>query len=251
MHNYIKAELYRNFNRVYFWGYTGGIAAFTLLINILLKISSVSESVMNLTILLETSTHMLIIPTFLILPIVEMVTAEEYKNLTFKNVLSFGISRNKLVLSKIIVSIILSLVASIIILAVFFGSGTILFGVGKAFSSTILINFIKRLLASSVLWIGSIGVCTFFAFTFKNSNIFSLTYAFTFILLSKFIKLLSVLISEKLMYIHDILITTHIDKISSSQITNSTLYLGALTGIIYLIVFTILSIIYIKKKDIK
>ena len=84
MINYIKAELYRNFNRVYFWWYTFAIAAFTLLANILLKISSVSENAISLVELIEISTHMLILPIFLIPAIVEMVTAEENKNLTSK-----------------------------------------------------------------------------------------------------------------------------------------------------------------------
>lgn len=245
MRNYIKAELFRNFNRIYFWGYTGGIAALTLLVNILL-----SDNSINLVMLMKLSTNMLTIPIFLIGPIVDMVTAEEYKNSTFKNVLSFGISKEKLVLSKIIVSIILSLVAAIIILTVFFGSGTIIFGIGKEFSATLLISFIKILLISSILWIGSIAVCTFFAFSFKNSNIFSFTYVLTFVLFSKVITLLSVLVSDKFKYIHDILITTHINRLNAPNLTSSTLGLSALTGIMYLVVFSILTMLCIKNKEI-
>ena len=59
---------------------------------------------------------MLTLPVFLIPAIVEMVTAEENKNLTSKNILCFGLSRNKFVLSKIIVSIILSTIAAVVLL---------------------------------------------------------------------------------------------------------------------------------------
>lgn len=251
MINYIKAELYRNFNRVYFWGYTFGIAAFTLLANILLKISSVSKNAISLVELIEISTHMLILPIFLIPAIVEMVTAEENKNLTSKNIISFGVSRNKFVLSKIATSVILSIVAAVIILFLFFGSGTLLFGIGKGFSTSLVINFIKRLLVSTLLWISSISICTFLALAINNTTTFGFTYAIIFVTFSKVIKLLSAFVSDKFQYIYDILISTQINKLSTSEFTNSTLIYAALIGIIYIIVFTVLTMTYFKNKEIK
>ncbi|KGI36505.1 ABC transporter permease [Clostridium tetani] len=251
MRNYIKADLYRNFNRVYFWGYTFGIAALPLLLNIILKITNVSEDTMSLAILLQLSVHMLIIPVYLIAPIVEMVTAEEQKNLTLKNVLSFGTSRNKLVLSKIIVSIILSLIAAIIILTIFFGSYIILFGIGKGFSLGLVGNFIKRLLVSTILWISAIAVCTFLAFAIKNNNMFAFSYVLIFSMLGSVIKVLSSFVSSKFQYIHNILISTQIGKLGAPEITSSTLTHAAFIGIMYLVVFTILTMIYVKNKEIK
>lgn len=251
MLNYIKAELYRNFNRVYFWGYTFSIAAFALLINILLKISNVSETVISLAELIEISTHMLTLPVFLIPAIVEMVTAEENKNLTNKNILSFGLSRNKFVLSKIIVSIILSTIAAVIILTLFFGSGTLLFGIGKSFSISLVINFVKRLLVSTLLWISSIAICTFLALIIKNTTTFAFIYAIIFVTFSKIIKLLSSFVSDKFHYIYDILISTQINKLSAPELTNPTLISAALIGIVYTIVFTVLTMLYVKNKEIK
>ncbi|BDR71062.1 hypothetical protein K144313037_24740 [Clostridium tetani] len=251
MLNYIKAELYRNFNRIYFWGYTFSIAAFAVLINILLKISNVSETAISLVELIKISTHMLILPIFLIAAIVEMVTAEENKNLTSKNIISFGLSRNKFVLSKIIVSIILSIIAAVIILTLFFGSGTLLFGIGKGFSTSIVINFIKRLLVSTLLWIGSITICTFLASIIKNNTTFAFAYAALLVIFSKVIKLLSVFVSNKFQYIYDILISTQINKLTAPELTSSTLICAALIGIVYTIVFTVLTMICVKNKEIK
>ena len=249
MLNYIKAELYRNFNRTYFWAYTGGIAILTLIMNILMKISSVGQS-MNLVVLIQASAQMLMVPVFLVVSIVEMVTAEEQKNLTFKNVLSFGLSRNKFVLSKIIAAVILSLISAIIILTVFFGSGTILLGVGEGFSASLVSDFMGRMLVSTILWIACISVGTFLALTIKNNTIFGLVYATVFLVGKKLIGLLSLLVSNKFEYVQKILITTQLDKLKM-ELTSSNMTFAALVGVAYIIVFTALTMMYIKNKEIK
>lgn len=256
MLNYIKAELYRNFNRAYFWVYTGFMAVFPLIINIFIKTTKFASN-MNLTVLFEFANAIIIAAIYFILPIVDIVTAEEEKNLTLKNVASFGVSRNKLIMSKVIVATILSIISTVIILTVFFVSGTILFGVGQDFTANIATDFMRRLSAATILWIGAISVCTFLAFVIKNNNVFAFVYAGIFSILGNVILLLSKFTSDKFQYIYNILITTQLSNLTRKdlkvfvEVTNSQLISAALVGIIYTVVFMGLTMMYVKNKEIK
>ncbi|MEW9095874.1 MAG: ABC transporter permease [Clostridiaceae bacterium] len=256
MLNYIKAELYRNFNRAYFWVYTGFMAIFPLIFNIFTKTTKFASN-MNLTVLFEFANAIIIAAIYFILPMVDIATAEEEKNLTLKNVASFGVSRNKLIMSKVIVATILSIISAVIILTVFFGSGTILFGVGQDFTMNIAIDYMRRLSGTTFLLIGAISVSTFLAFVIKNNNVFAFVYMGVFTILGKVILLLSKLVSDKFQYIYDILITTQLSNLTRNdlrvfeEVTNSQLSSAALVGILYTIVFVGLTMMYVKNKEIK
>ena len=252
MRNYIKAEFYRNFNRMYFWNFTLITSAVVLLFIILMRTSNFG----NLPMLLEIGIAMLGVPVFLVLMTIDIVSGEEIKHLTLKNSVSFGISRSKIVLSKIIVTVILSFIAAIIILAVFLGSGVILFGT-EGVTSVMIKDFTLRLLSAIPLWIGAISVGTFLAFFISNYTLCSFLYAGLFAAAGSIIKLLAKLISDKLMYIHNILITTRLNSLSNiykqaiQPITNDTIIFAVAVGVAYTVVFTILSILYFNKKEVK
>ncbi|MCY6484950.1 ABC transporter permease [Clostridium aestuarii] len=248
MLNYIKAELYRNFNRKYFWVYTVGIAILSLILNILLFNYGTN---VELTMLFEALNNFLTTGLFLVLPMIDMTTAEEQKNQTLKNVVSFGISRNKLVLSKIVTAVILGIISVCIILTVFLGSGAILLGIGEQFSINILNDFILRLLVSIILWIAAISVGTFLAFFFKNSTVFAFVYAGVFFMIRSIISLLELLVSDKFKCVKDILITTQFRNLSVQSVTNDTLIFASVVGLIYIIIFTILTMLYVKKMEVK
>lgn len=256
MLNYIKAELYRNFNRAYFWVYTGFMAILPLIFNIFTKTTKFSSN-MNLTALFEFANAIIVAAVYLILPMVDIATAEEEKNLTLKNVVSFGVSRNKLIISKVIVATILSIISAVIILTVFFVSGTILFGVGQDFTMNIAIDYMRRLSGTTILLIGAISVCTFLSFVIKNNNVFAFVYAGIFSILGKVILLLSKFVSAKFQYIYDILITTQLSNLTRQdlrvfvEVTNSQLISAALIGILYTVVFIGLTMMYVKNKEIK
>lgn len=255
MLNYIRAELYRNFNRLYFWNFAGITSILALVFNILMK--SVDSG--NLSMLLQMGIGMLNVPIFLVGIVIDMVIGEELKNLTLKNVVSFGISRKKIVLSKIIVTVILSFIAAVIILTFYLGSGAILFGV-EGVSLALFKDFLLRLLAAIPLWIGAISVGTLMGFIFKNNTIFAFAYAFMFVSISSMLKVLSFFISDKIMYIHNVLITTKIKTLSAltmtpanniQAITTDSLISAVVIGVIYTVVFSILSILHFSKKEVK
>ncbi len=245
MINYIRAELYRSFKRLYFWNLVGIISILALLVNTFVVVPNA-----NFELLLIMGIQMLSVPVFLVFMIIDMVTGEEIKNLTLKNVVAFGISRNKLVLSKIIVTVILSFIAAIIILTVFLGSGAMLFGV-KDVPLDLFKDFLLRLLAAIPLWIGAISVGTMMSFIFTNYTLCGFVYAGAFVVIGPILKLLSTFVSDKFIYIYNILITTQLKSLSAQTVTNNDLISAVITGIIYSVVFIILSMMCLSKKEVK
>lgn len=248
MLNYIKAELYRNFNRAYYWGYVGALSILGLLFNFL---STNHNAGINLAEMFEFFTYMLSAGIFFVLPILDMTTAEEQKSQTLKNIVSFGVSRNKLILSKIITSVILSFIALFIILIVFLGSGIIIFGIGQGFSSSILNSFMIKLLVSIILWVASISIGILIAFFFKSNTTFTFVYMGLFAMTGKIVKGLALLVSDKFKYVGNILITTQFKNLSEQPVTNNTLIFASVVGIVYIIVFAVLTMVYVKNMEVK
>lgn len=245
MINYIKADIYRNFNRLYFWGFVASISLLGLAFNILL-----TDPNFMMSDLFFYSTQFLLIPIFLVVIIIDMVIGEEFKNLTIKNVVSFGLSRDKIILSKIITTIILSVVAAIIILVVFLGSGWILFGGKDELSFSIVSNFFLRLGTAVPLWIGAITVGTFITLLIRNNTISAYAYIVLFTATGIIIRILATLISDKFMVIHKYLITTNISKLSEENLASGDYISILIIALAYIIVFTVFCVTYFRKKEI-
>jgi ABC-2 type transport system permease protein len=246
MLNYIRAELFRNFNRSYIWIYSGLLALLALMGNVIVKLEHVPR--MNLAVLFDICVQMLVVPVFLVIAMIDMSTSEEQKNLTLKNVVSFGVSRTKIVVSKLIVSTVLSLVSAVIILVVFFGSGILLFGAGN--DTSIILDDTVRLLAALPLWIGAISVGTFLALFFNNNTVFSFVYVGLFLGLPQILDLLATYVSDKFRPAYDLMLTTQLGNLKG-KLGDNTLSNSILTGVIYIAVFAVISIVYMKKKEIK
>jgi ABC-2 type transport system permease protein len=248
MLNYIKAELYRNFNRLYFWVFTGVLTALALFINIV-SVANDAPGI-GLSMLLNSTLYVLSVPVFLVAMIVDMVTSEENKNQTLRNVITFGIPRHKLMLSKIIVSVILASISALIILGLFYGSGAAFYGIDEGVK-TVLPMVSIRLLTAVPLWIGAISIGTFLGMSINNSNLFGFAHAGIFFLTSKIIIILSYAVSDKFMLLNNYLITTRLNNLRAPDITAGELWISALIGLAYTVVFTVLSIIYFNKKEVK
>lgn len=252
MLNYIKAELYRNFNRAYFWVFTLALSALTLILNIMLKIENSENFLKNsgLTAYADAVIVVLIIPVFFVPVFVDMVTSEEYKNLTLRNVVVFGMNRTKLIISKFLASAILGTASLAIILTTFLGSATIFFGIGNNFPGNINQDIVK-FLVGSVLWLGAMAVGTLIGLVIKNNNIFAVTYILIFALFNQILKLLDFFGFKGSKYIYDVLITTHIGIIQQPNVTNNQLGVASLIGVIYIIVFLTLGSLYFNREEIK
>lgn len=245
MINYMRAELYRNFNRAYFWVFTAITAAMLLSLNLILS----TNNILDLTNLFVMVNHMLVVPAYLVIAFVDIVMCEEYKNNTLKNVVSFGFSRNKLILTKFIVAVILAFISAIIIIFVFYGSALLMGNPGANLKFTLLDNLIK-IAFSLPLWIAAISFGIFLNTIINNTNIFSFVYAFIFMVISPIIKLFSVFVSPKFQCVYNILITTQL-KTLCTAVKSGDFTSAVITGCIYTMIFLALSMLCFKKKEIK
>lgn len=248
MFNYIKAELYRSFNRMYFWVFTGVMAALALAIIILSRVDNNVR--LDFSMLLDTLLFVIGMPVYIVAGFIDMVSSEENKNQTLRNAITFGIPRQKLILSKVIVTVILSFISAFIVLGLFYGSATALFGIDQG-TGAVLSKVLPRLLAAIPLWIGAISIGTFLTIAIKNNTLFAFAYAGIFFFTSKVIKLLAYIVSDKFMKLNDYLITTRLGALSSPSLTSKELWTSALIGLCYTVVFIIISIVYFNKKEVK
>jgi len=251
MINYIKAELYKSFNRVYFWAYTAFIAILAVLSNVVIlnaqgHMPPESLNSMFDGLLMETLT----IPVFLVVGFIDIITSDENKNETLRNIVGFGVTRSKIILSKLVATVILAFIAEIIILVLYFGSIFVVFGVNNELIVTI-IRFCQKALVATPLWIAAIAICTCLAVIIKNNTIFAFVYSGIFLVTDKIIGVISMLVSENFKYVENILITKKINEISRGTITSEIITSSILMGVIYTVVFTAITILYFEKKEVK
>lgn len=257
MLNYIKAELYRTFNRKYFYFFTGILAALALSLNILLKLIGTKDSMTFINALgLPVMDYMLLLPVGLLVIIIDMIYAEEYKNGTLKNVVSFGMSRNKFIFGKFITIIILAFISDFCVLLVFWGSSAAIFGVGKLQNfhghSTYLNIIATRYCTAVILWIAVIAVGLLLSTFVNNYNAFIYSYIGIFVVLPMTINILSRMISKDIAKINYFLITAYISSVGTYNGTNQEdIFRAVAVGLIYIVVCLSLSAVCFSKKDVK
>ncbi len=246
MLNYIKAELYKDLNRLSY--------KITILILVLLSVTAnVLFTGPKVTALESMYMAMNCLPAVVFLIMMYIDVTEELKDKTLRNTLTSGLSREKLYISKLIIPIIISFITCIFILVFFVGS-TLLFLKSGNLSSAILTNLLLRLLCAIPLYIAAISFGVLLSFILKNQYAFAYTYIGIFALMGTFIKLLCAFVSNKFYGIYNILITTNISvltPVKNSNLTSLQMLHSIGLGFAYTIIFTIIGIIIFRKIEIK
>ncbi|SDP82170.1 ABC transporter permease [Clostridium gasigenes] len=247
MINYIKAELYRNFNRKYLWIATVIISILAILGNVaLLKVKTDMDIETSNKALAMLFNMVLTMPIFIVVFFVDCVTAEENKFDTVKNVITFGLSRTKLVLGKIITSTLIAIIVAIVAISVFIISYATLIGL----NDEMLVKFydlLRNILVVMPLWIASICMATSISIVVKNSNVFIMIYLGIISLDGLVVKILATFVWSKLSILNDILIGYKIEEIIIGQAEPLS---AIVLGVIYIVLFTTLSVVFINKKEI-
>lgn len=250
MRRYIAAELSRNFKRSYFWGLTFIISILGLVMNTMMSANGLENSfLVNLQILPQMFTTGI----FLIVMFVDMVTMEEFKNGTIKNVVGSGLSRDKIVLGKVITTGILGGISALIIILVFVLSGYLLLEINNMdLLLTGLRELSNQVAVVIPLWIGASVVLTFFVFLIERSFVASFAYYAFVGLLPNVLKLLSTILNKpRLLKIKEIFsITDAINNMIFESGNMANIRHGILLALGYIVVFTVLSILVFRKKDI-
>lgn len=251
MRNYLKAELYRNFKRMYLWGIIIGIVGFGVIGCILLKnISFVKKSSLEMVLMMAmgiTSSY-----SYFMLMFAEMSIGEEFKNNTIKNIGSAGLSRSKIYVTKVIEAILLMLFCSIVAFVgvVLFG-GLILGIEDMAYCKELVSMCISRSSAIIFLWIPQIALGMLLYLLVKSGGVISCIYILLLAMLGNILAICGKYIDPIFIMMNKYLPSTMIKAIANAEeISNGDLVKSALIGIIYTVILTGIGISVLKRKDI-
>lgn len=177
MLNYIKAECFKTFKRVYMRNTLLIFVLLAVAVNVLFFVafrSNPADSQELIRTSLSIIVPMLLIMVYMMLIMIDIVFSEEYKYKTFKNTLSFGFTRTQVYFGKLAVSIIVAVVVFFITLAVYLVSLFLLLGFPEDMSMIGLV--FSRIAAAIPLYIGALCLCNACAFIIPNSTAFSFVY---------------------------------------------------------------------------
>lgn len=182
----IKADLYKSFHRMYLYIFMGVMGVFAILYNVIVASAHAPREAAFGSVVI-----FLAFPLFLVVMFVDIVTAEENKEHTMKNTVSFGISRSKLFIAKNISTVLVAAAVAAFTLAAFFGSGLILLVPGKGYTPAFLSDLLLRISIALLLYVAAITLGTLLAIIIKRNALFTFAYFGILVVPSLLFKLLT------------------------------------------------------------
>jgi ABC-2 type transport system permease protein len=237
----IHADLYKVFHRPFFYFLLAGMAALALLVNFSLSRLSAGNTVTNswMVVLI----YFLSWPVLLMPVLIDLVGAEEYKDHTLKNAISYGLSRTKLYGSQIAVSVVLGVLVGAVALGAYCGSSLLFLRQDPSFTGAFAADFFRRVGVCCIGYAASIPIAAFLSMMLQKNSLFVFAFYAVIFLPQLLLKLfhLSGLSRYFLLMPQFSLIAAG----TSGQMMASTLVF-AVTAIF----FTVLGAVFFQKKDI-
>ncbi len=238
----IKADLYKSFHRMYLYVFMGVMAALTVLYNVILASAGAHREDSFGSVL-----TLLMIPLFLVVMFADIVTAEENKEHTLKNTISFGTSRSKLYIAKNISAIIIATVVAAVTLGAFFISGFLLLKPGKDYTPAFLSDFALRIAIALLLYVAGIALGTLLATVIKRNALFAFAYPGLLVIPVLIFKLLT-LVSPVFAYAKYAMLLTQTTILA--QATPAQMLTTVWIALAHIAVFEILGLILFKRQEI-
>lgn len=193
MVNSIRAELYKLTHRAYFYGFNLCCAAFALLVVgclCYIKFAAApSAELVNFPFALTPLYLGMPLGLYLVIIGGDAVFSEQYKYNTLKNEVSYGLSRARIYLSRLVVSLLLMAVVFVVTMGVYLLASLVLlgipsdavaldsFGMNAAQSVQMVMGMLGfYVLASLPLWLGALALAMALYFLIRSSNIAGLSF---------------------------------------------------------------------------
>ena len=253
MLNYMKSEWFRTFHRKYLYITTGCLCALVILASVFLK---VNEDVMYDmtdymgTFLLSIVTTGLSMGYYLTMIVADMIFSDEYKHQTLKNTVSYGISRVKIYLGKLISGLMAGVLVMTVTVAVTVVTALLVFGTDAEFSGYLLNTMLPKLLAFIPLWMGGVAMGTMMLFLLKNT-----AAAFAFLGVAMVLPMIFGYISP--LYpifgeIKNLMVVTKINLVSNASLVSGSLMADCwITGLAAVVMYTVIGALVFSRKEIK
>lgn len=199
MRNYIKSEFYRIIHRKYYQVTVLLFVVFSIVVNLFFKFLGT-----KITEPFFTSMDFLLIFLFaspiILLIIQDIILGDEIKHKTLNNVIVNGISRDKIIFSKIISILAFFMLFSIIVIGVHILISIVLFGINEE-GFKFINQYFLVCLSAVPLWIGLISFYIIFSVTIQNQVIVSLI-ALTYIYIVSYITRVIAYLQPKLTFLY-------------------------------------------------
>lgn len=242
MLNLIKSDLYRFSKRPFPYAVAGVLSSLVILVQFML--SEVSREYVLMSVVPK-GIEMILIFVF----IFSIFFEDEYKEGTFKNVVSSNISRGKIYLGKCISEIIVAVLVAAVVFIVFIIWLSLL-SWGQGSDKVILYEFLKRMVAVIPVFIGGIAISNFLRVIMKSNTVGPL-YVVSILASEKLVMFLSVAIWSKLSVLNDYLLYTQIEIFENYTLGNNQLIHVAIVGIGTAIMFNVIGYLVFRNSEIK
>lgn len=203
MLNYIKSELYKTFHRKYLYIFTGICCLLCVGFNLLIFYQNHHYAdpiplggVLNIAMVMFPAV------TYLMLITTDIVYSDEYKHGTFKNAVSYGVPRWQIYFGKFLVSVIVTFLSGIVILAVFLISAVLVAPMTNQ-SEWILKWFWIYLGGAIPLWLSGISLAVMLFSVIRSSTVASFTYAGILVILGPILQILDHYVSQIFSFIYE------------------------------------------------
>lgn len=167
----INADLYKSFHRMYLYILMACLAGAAILLNVLLASLKVPlEGSFGLTV------SFLVLPMLFLSMFADIITAEENKEHTLKNTISFGFSRTQLFLGKMFSTILVMVAVAAVTLFVYFVSAFLLLHPEQKNLNDVLSSYLLRIGAVFLIYIAAVIFATLLATVFQRNALFIFAY---------------------------------------------------------------------------
>lgn len=237
MFKMIRADLYKTFHRAYFFIMMLIVSALCVAMVFAMRggeYGTWSGAVM-------TGSALLSYPIFLLPMITQIVYAEEFRDHTLKNTISYGTNRSALYVSKWLTTIVLGVIMTAVVLAFYFGGAALILTKDPGFKWELVREFFVRLAASCSVYVAAISMSVFFIQLFNKSTLAIFLYYGGFYLTEYLLKLCHW--SKGI----DYLLKTQIFNIGKNPLAN--LQTPVVISVITMVIFFLAGIVFFRKKD--
>lgn len=238
----IRADLFKSFHRMYLYIFMAVLAGMTIFLNGVL-----ASAGQPLEASLASAPMLLVYPLFIICMFADIVMAEENKEHTLKNTISFGVTRTSLFLSKTISTVLVAVAVAVVALCFYFAGAFLLLHPQKNDIAELMANFGARLGVAFLIYIAAAVLAVLLAAVMKRNAMFTFSYFGILLIPTLILKLLNFinpffgkLLSETMFMQSQI-----IASIPQAQLIGSVW-----NALIHLIVFLVLGILLFRHQEV-
>lgn len=237
----IRCDLYKVFHRFYFYVMAATVAGLCVLLNAVM--ANQNQKMFTAGFSWQFFISLLPYGLFLLPMLTEIVLAEDNREHTLKNALSFGTARGTLVTAKFVTSAVLGIFLMVEVLLFYCGSSLILLPRDASFTAESVWQFFEHVAAACAVYLAALAVSTFFAVSLRRNTLFIFAYYGTMFLTGYLFRLLG------LSFLENYLLKTQFTAIKSAT-SFLQMQTPLLVSVVTLAAFMAFGLSVFKKQDV-